>query len=210
MGAAAITSTHAPRVEVPELEMVAEWGCDACTGPDLLGAIEQVAVAPDGTVFVTDAYEPVVRRFVVGGESIAFGREGEGPGEFGLAWNIDVVDESVVEVIDLQLRRLTRLDFDGNVLSTRRLPRFPAAASYSRPQRAWYVTAMNFTTRKATVMRLDDGSEDLVAAGGGDFPRRRGCPLLSDRGTSERRRSGRRRRRRVSRASLRRQRRRQR
>lgn len=170
VGGAAVASTHAPPAEVPELEMVAEWGCDACEGPDLLGAVEQVTVAPDGTVFVTDAYEPVVRRFTVGGEPIAFGREGQGPGEFGLAWNIDVVGESVIEIIDVQLRRLTRLDFDGNVLSTRSLPRFPTAASYSRSQRAWFLSAMDFSTQSATVMRLDDGSEDLVAAAGGDFP----------------------------------------
>ncbi len=170
IGGASVAAGSPQGGGLPELEMVAEWGCEACTGPDLFGAIEQVAVAVDGTVFVTDAYEPVVRRFRVGSEPIAFGREGRGPGEFGLAWNIDVVGESVIEVIDVELRRITRLDFDGNELSTRPLPRFPTAASYSRQQRAWFMSAMDFNTRTARAMRLDDGSEDLVVAAGNDFP----------------------------------------
>ena len=165
-----VASEPAAQRRVPQLELVAEWGCESCAGAELIGSIEQVAVAPDGTVFVTDAHAPVVRRFGGGRESVAFGREGQGPGEFDLAWNIGIVDESTIEVVDIGLRRLTRLDFDGNLLSSRPLARFPTVASYSPARGTWYMAAIDFRTGSATVMRLDDGSEEMVVAAGGDYP----------------------------------------
>lgn len=172
------TSASAPRPLVGanlqsslrQPELVATWGCTACTGPELLGSVVDVAVSADGAVFVLDSFEPAVRRFSVDGEPLAFGREGQGPGEFELAYYIGMVEDESIEVIDLRRRRLTRLDFDGNVVATRPLQAWLSAAAYSPVDGGWYLAAVDFRRGGSRVLYLADDSEEPHHIGGADFP----------------------------------------
>lgn len=145
--------------QLPTIEPVATWGCDQCTGPELFGEVMAVAATADGTVFVLDAYEPVVRRFSATGDAVAFGNKGQGPGEFVGAGALAVTADQTLEVIDTRLRRMMRLDFDGNELSTRPLTDFPTASDYARDRQAWYLAILDFRTFTTDIKQLADGVE---------------------------------------------------
>jgi len=73
---------------------------------EAFGVIRDVAVAPDGTVYVLDGQASEVQTFASGGTcGPRFGGQGGGPGEFRQARAVDVDDAGRVHV----------LDFDGRV-----------------------------------------------------------------------------------------------
>ena len=57
--------------------------------PDEFGGVSAAALGPDGTVFVADRANDEIRVFGLDGAHIrTFGRDGEGPGEFGSIYSI--------------------------------------------------------------------------------------------------------------------------
>ncbi len=88
--------------------------------PDEFGWVSSVALGPDEAVFVADAMNDEVRVFGLdGAHRRTFGRDGEGPGEFGylhsLAWTGDRL-----LTLDGRLGRVTEFSADGQVLGQRR------------------------------------------------------------------------------------------
>lgn len=156
--------------QVPDLELVAQYGCAECSGPELLGQIQDLVVTADGEVFVLDRDAPVVRVFPRAGEASAFGRLGEGPGEFTLAAFAARLPDGGLEVIDTRARRMTRFDAEHQFVATRPLQQFPFAAAYSSAASAWYLAIIDWSTFGSTVMRLPDGADGLERLGAGDFP----------------------------------------
>ena len=77
-----------------------------------------LAVAPDGRLFVTDGYGNCrVHRFSADGElEISWGEPGDGPGQFHLPHGICVDSTGVVFVADRENSRLQLFDADGNFL----------------------------------------------------------------------------------------------
>lgn len=165
-----LTATSRTSSRLPSLEPVAQWGCEACTGPELFGAVQDVTVSEGGTVYVLDAFEPVVRRFSIGADAVSFGRKGQGPGEFVGGTSIALVDDDVIEIIDRRLRRMMRLDVDGSELSTRPLTDFPISSDYARDMGAWYLGIIDFRTFTSTIELLPDDTEELTPVHTVDWP----------------------------------------
>jgi len=69
---------------VPQrLELVSEWGCLDCTGPELLTPFF-ITMTSEGILYELDWYEPFVRVFDrEGAPLLGFGEKGEGPGQLG-------------------------------------------------------------------------------------------------------------------------------
>ena len=89
----------------------------------LLGNMRAIAVAPDGSVYLSDA-GPVLRKYGPDGTFVrAFGRSGRGPGEYsqpdgGLA----VLPDGRVVIRDPGNGRLSVFSADGDPLATWRIP----------------------------------------------------------------------------------------
>lgn len=87
--------------------------------PYMFAYVAGVAPASDGTVFVADMQNFVVRRYARDGTFLhEFGRAGEGPGEFGYISAIQMDAEGRVVVLD-QSRRVHTFEPDGAFVSTR-------------------------------------------------------------------------------------------
>lgn len=90
---------------------------------DLLGAFRAIAVAPDGSIYISDG-GPVLRKYAADGQYVAtFGRKGGGPGEYaspdgGLA----VLSDGRVLIRDPGNGRITVYDSSGTYLSAWRIP----------------------------------------------------------------------------------------
>lgn len=90
---------------------------------DLLGGFRGIAVAPDGSIYISDA-GPVLRKYAPDGHYLAtFGRKGGGPGEYanpdgGLA----VLPDGRVLIRDPGNGRITVFDSAGTYLTMWRIP----------------------------------------------------------------------------------------
>jgi hypothetical protein len=90
---------------------------------DLLGGFRAIAVAPDGSIYVSDG-GPVLRKYAADGHYLAtFGRKGGGPGEYanpdgGLA----VLSDGRVLIRDPGNGRITVFDSSGTYLTMWRIP----------------------------------------------------------------------------------------
>ena len=74
-------------------------------------------MAPDGYFYVEDNRNYRIAVFNPQGEyERSFGRQGAGPGEFGDFWAIVQFDGSVLTILDVFQRRLTRYQTDGELL----------------------------------------------------------------------------------------------
>ena len=94
----------------------------------LLGQASDIAVGPDGSVYVLDrlnAYLLILRE--PGNVRLKVGRNGSGPGEFKDPTGIHVVGRSF-EILDRANNRLQRFDSLGQYVSARQLP--PLGATY--------------------------------------------------------------------------------
>ncbi len=97
-------------------------GCMECEGPELFGLIRALDVTPDGGFVVADRDPPIVRFFAADGTpGAAFGRHGEGPGEFRRAAGVAALPDGGLVVSDMMTPRLTILGPDGDVRSTVRV-----------------------------------------------------------------------------------------
>jgi len=89
-------------------------------GPDeeLFGEVTEVAVGPEGDIFVFDTQLPALRQFDANGDFVrTIGREGEGPGEYSKRPDGLLVDRTGRIVLrDPDLTRLTAYTSEGQFL----------------------------------------------------------------------------------------------
>lgn len=83
--------------------------------------VGDIAFGPDGSVYVLDAGNAVVRVYDASGRHVrSFGRSGEGPGEFRFPTRLALADDELT-IFDAPLRRATVFDHTGQLLETRTL-----------------------------------------------------------------------------------------
>ena len=88
--------------------------------PDEFGWVSSVALGPDQAVYVADAMNDEIRVFGLDGvHRRTFGREGEGPGEFGYLHSLAWAGDRLL-ALDGHLGRVTEFSADGQVLGQRR------------------------------------------------------------------------------------------
>jgi hypothetical protein len=84
----------------------------------LLFGVRDVAVTADGDIWVLSRHDPFIRRFTGGQLVAAFGRSGEGPGEFRAPWSFVRGDRLIPpRVFDPGARLIVRLDTAGRELA---------------------------------------------------------------------------------------------
>jgi hypothetical protein len=116
--------------QTPRVERVAEIGCEDCGDARQLSSTWDVAVNEAGDVLVIDRDAPTLRMFDKTGRVLwGRGRPGAGPGEYRFAMRAAMGPDGTVHVVDLRLRRLTRLTADGNVAKSLTIPFFPAGVA---------------------------------------------------------------------------------
>ncbi len=87
------------------------------TGLGELSFPRNVAIGPDGSIYVADSGNHRIVKFAPDGTPIkAWGRQGSGPGEFNEPWGIAVDREGNVYVADTWNHRIQKFDTDGNFL----------------------------------------------------------------------------------------------
>lgn len=127
-GGVTIGSTAA--AQVPRLERTREIGCEDCGDARQFSSIWDVTVTEAGEVLVVDRDEPTLRMFDgTGRVSWSRGRRGAGPGEYTYAMRAALGAGGSVHVVDMRLRRLTRLASDGAVMKSLTIPFFPAGVA---------------------------------------------------------------------------------
>jgi hypothetical protein len=81
---------------LPTVQLVAEYGCEACTGPELFSRIYIVAASASNSIAVLDATAPHVRVWNLDtGAATQFGRSGQGPGELDRPMGIAFLGDSI-------------------------------------------------------------------------------------------------------------------
>ncbi len=116
--------------QAPRLQRTLQIGCEDCGDARQLAAIWDVAVTDAGNVLVVDRDAPTLRMFDRTGRVLwSRGRPGAGPGEYRYAMRAALGDRGSVHVVDMRLRRLTRLAADGAVTRSLTIPFFPAGVA---------------------------------------------------------------------------------
>ena len=88
--------------------------------PDEFGWVSSVALGPDEAVYVADGMNDEIRVFGLdGAHRRTFGRDGEGPGEFGYIHSLAWAGDRLL-TLDGSLGRVTEFSADGQVLGQRR------------------------------------------------------------------------------------------
>ena len=116
--------------QVPRVERVSEIGCEDCGDARQLSSTWDVAVSEAGDVLVVDRDAPTLRLFDKTGKVLwGRGRPGAGPGEYRFAMRAALGPNGTVQVVDMRLRRLTRLARDGSVAQSLTIPFFTAGVA---------------------------------------------------------------------------------
>ena len=116
--------------QIPRLERLTEIGCEDCGDARQLSSTWDVAVNEAGDVLVIDRDAPTLRMFDKAGRPLwGRGRPGSGPGEYRFAMRAGMGPGGMVQVIDMRLRRLTRLAADGAVSKSLTIPFFVAGSA---------------------------------------------------------------------------------
>ena len=160
---------------LPALEHVRRIGCLDCRGPELFGEIADLALTPNGTVYVLTMPPPIVRGFDANGKVIlATGRQGRGPGEYAAPSFLSPLSDTTFQVIDVITRRVMRLDAKGNETAFTAMPNFPIAAHRSPGSNFTIAAITDFRSPTLTVQRWRDGAQtpETVLKFGPEFPRR--------------------------------------
>ena len=97
------------------------------------GRISDVAVGPDGRIYVLDFQAQDIRVFGSDGEFLfRFGRPGEGPGEFSWPDGLEFTQDGSIAVRDARLFRITLFSPDGVYLRDFRIQRpYPQTDAHS-------------------------------------------------------------------------------
>lgn len=118
---------------------------------DVFGMVRDLAVLRDGTVWVLDFKDQVIRRFSPAGAPLKpVGRRGAGPGELRNANGLLVHGDGSVWVNDPSNARLTVFNPDGSFARQHVLP----IAGYGYRWGAWYAAASK-EVMDATTLRVD-------------------------------------------------------
>ena len=116
--------------QAPTVERVVQIGCDDCTGPTQFSTIFDAVVSDSGDVIVADRSAPMIRAFDRTGKSLwSAGRSGNGPGEFLFPTRLAIGPDRGVGVVDMRLRRHTRLAKDGTLVGSNSFLGFLAAGA---------------------------------------------------------------------------------
>jgi hypothetical protein len=114
--------------QLPTLTRAGEIGCSDCGTAAQFATIRDVVVGDSGHVLVLSSEEPTLRYFDRSGAvRWTAGRAGTGPGEYRLPTRAALGPRGI-QVIDMTLRRLTRLDPAGKFLSAAPLNGFASSA----------------------------------------------------------------------------------
>ena len=114
-GGRVVTWNPASKIEVFEMREELRIGRTNGGGPDVFGKIAALTVDDRGTIYVADSRGPEIKAFSSDGEFIRrFGRQGEGPGEFGslegIAWQRTT---GLIWSMDFKRRTLSGFDTLG-------------------------------------------------------------------------------------------------
>ena len=113
--------------QVPTLTRIGEIGCSDCGSAAQFATISDVAATDSGGVLVLSSEAPTLRFFDRSGAvRWTAGRPGTGPGEYRLPIRV-VIGPSGIQVVDMTLRRITRLDPSGKFASSAPLAGFAAS-----------------------------------------------------------------------------------
>ena len=116
--------------QVPAIEQLTRIGCAECTGPTQFSTVFDVAVTDSGDIIATDRAAPMIRAFDRTGQVLwTVGRSGNGPGEFLFPMRAAIGPDRSVSIIDMRLRRLTRLARDGTLIGSHPVLSFAAATA---------------------------------------------------------------------------------
>lgn len=82
---------------MPTVRLLREYGCEACTGPELLDLVLGVTASPGRSIAVLNRSAPLVRVWDLDSYSpAAFGVIGDGPGELRSPFGVAVLGDSVL------------------------------------------------------------------------------------------------------------------
>lgn len=113
-----VIATVGVSAQVPNLVQVAEIGCSDCGTAAQFATILDLTVTASGDVLVVSTEAPTLRYFDRSGAvRWTAGRGGTGPGEYRLPTRA-VLGPRGVQVVDMTLRRITRLDAGGKFIGT--------------------------------------------------------------------------------------------
>jgi hypothetical protein len=113
--------------QLPTLIRVAEIGCSDCGEAAQFASIMDVVVTDSGAVLVVGTDAPTLRMFDRSGRVLWMsGRSGTGPGEYRLATSAAIGPRGV-QVVDMTLRRITRLDLAGRPVASAPIQGFASA-----------------------------------------------------------------------------------
>ncbi|HKP74149.1 MAG TPA: 6-bladed beta-propeller, partial [Longimicrobiaceae bacterium] len=159
--AAAGQSADRPRAMLTPLVTI---GGDAASGPYAFHRVTDVAAGPDGSVYVLDVGDQVVKVFDAAGRFVRrLGRRGMGPGEF--THPVGLTVDSVVTVFDALQSRVSVFSLAGVHLRTRRLPAPNGVALATRyPLRDGFAVGMT-AARHSYGSPMDDPHHTVLLVG---------------------------------------------
>jgi DNA-binding beta-propeller fold protein YncE len=137
---------------------------DEAAGSRLLNQPNDVAIGPEGDVFVVQGHgvgDPRVLRFDRTGKFLkAWGGKGTGPGQFDIAHSVVVDARGFVYVADRQNRRVQVFDVNGKFIKEWKYAGLPCGL-YIGQDRQMYLT----TGYAGQILRLDEGGKAVAAMG---------------------------------------------
>lgn len=164
-GVTVVRNSKAPLHEGSILALAEDWTAGKA-GPEgsLLSSPESLAVDEAGVVYVLDFRPPYVKVFEADGRfRRAFGRQGQGPGEFQFVERFSLpAGSGRLAVLDIGGKRLNWFDLEGNFLESSLLP-MPSLARGgvdSRGRLFW--TEGDRQTGRITLVLFDPGTETSV------------------------------------------------
>lgn len=127
-----VRSTAAP-LWGSDVKLSTVWTIGQVDGPDELvfGRVSGFAVDPTGRFYVYDSGDSQIRQYSAAGKFVRnVGRKGQGPGEYGWVWGMDIAEDSLLAIHDLNLARVSFFSPDGKFGSSWLEPR--ATTGYER------------------------------------------------------------------------------
>lgn len=110
-GSAVTITYNGNRPRLSPVELYRYGGVDS----EPLGRVLDVALGADGAVYIADPVEGVIHAIATDRSVISIGRRGEGPGEFRVPSQVDVVADTLF-VFDATIWRLSSFTIDGEFI----------------------------------------------------------------------------------------------